>query len=101
MSDTSPRNQRALQYNAPKAPPRQPKPGELLFEFHVARTHKFYLAELVDRGKWGALKHKSSKRPTTSFAATDFPIVCRRRDGPKRRESTWTLVIARPATEGR
>jgi hypothetical protein len=53
MSDTSPRNQRALQHDAPKAPPRQPKPGELLFEFHIARTHRFYRAESRDRGKWG------------------------------------------------
>jgi hypothetical protein len=34
MSDTSPQNQRALQHNAPKAPPRQPKGGELLCEVH-------------------------------------------------------------------
>src|SRR5882724_8428167 len=38
---------------APPAPPPQRPPRELLFEFHVARTHKFYRAELLDRGKWG------------------------------------------------
>lgn len=31
--DTSPKNQAALRYDAPKAPERQPQPGELLFEF--------------------------------------------------------------------
>lgn len=31
-------------------PPRRP-PREVLFEFHA--NHKFYRAELIDRGKWG------------------------------------------------
>ena len=34
-------------------PPRQPKPGELLFEFYRARDHKFFRCELRDYGKWG------------------------------------------------
>lgn len=33
MSDTSPKNQRALQHNAPPALPPQAKHGERLFEF--------------------------------------------------------------------
>jgi hypothetical protein len=53
MGDTSPKNQRALQHNAPKAPPRQPKPGEFLFEFHVERTHACYRCELRDHGEYG------------------------------------------------
>jgi hypothetical protein len=53
MSDTSPKNQRALQHNAPKASPQQPKPGELLFEFHVERTHTFWRVELRDHGAYG------------------------------------------------
>lgn len=36
--------------NRPPTPPRQPKPGELLFEFHVERTHTFYRCELRDHG---------------------------------------------------
>jgi hypothetical protein len=46
-------HQRRLLHNAPKAPPRQPQPGELLFEFHVERTHTFYRVELRDRGAYG------------------------------------------------
>jgi hypothetical protein len=50
MSDASPKNQDALRHNAPKAPPPRSQPGELLFEFHVERSHKFYRCELRDRG---------------------------------------------------
>ena len=39
--DAFTRHQRALLYKAPKAPPRQPQPGELLCEFHVERAHTF------------------------------------------------------------
>ena len=31
----------------------QPTPGELLFEFHVERTHTFYRVELRDHGEFG------------------------------------------------
>jgi hypothetical protein len=41
MSDTAPTNQAALCHNAPKALPPKGQPGELLFEFHVERTHTF------------------------------------------------------------
>jgi hypothetical protein len=38
--------------NRPPAPPRQPKPGELLFEFHVERTLTFWRVELRDHGAY-------------------------------------------------
>jgi hypothetical protein len=34
-------------------PARQPKPGELLFEFHVPQTHTFWRVELRDNGVYG------------------------------------------------
>jgi hypothetical protein len=33
--------------------PRVPQPGELLFEFHVGRTHKVFRCELRDHGPYG------------------------------------------------
>lgn len=53
MSDTSPKDQSALFYGAKPLAPRQAQPGELLFEFHVERTHTFYRCELRDRGAYG------------------------------------------------
>jgi hypothetical protein len=35
----------------PATPPRQPKPGELLFEFYRARDHSRWLSELRDDGE--------------------------------------------------
>lgn len=52
-NDAYTRHQRRLLHNAPKALPRQSEPGELLFEFHVERTHTFYRVELRDRGAHG------------------------------------------------
>jgi hypothetical protein len=46
MSDTSPKNQAALQHGGGSRPPRQPEPGELLFEFHVERGYTFWCVEL-------------------------------------------------------
>ena len=39
--------------NKKPAPPRQPQPGELLFEFHVERTHQVFRVELRDHGAYG------------------------------------------------
>jgi hypothetical protein len=51
MSDTAPKDQRALAWNAPKPAERTPQPGEKLFEFLVG--HKRHLCELRDHGQWG------------------------------------------------
>lgn len=51
MSDTSPRNQAALLWNAKRAPAPVSRPGEELFEF--LRGHDRFLCELRDHGKWG------------------------------------------------
>ena len=40
------------QHRAP-TPPRQPTPGELLFEFHVPTTCTFWRVELRDHGSYG------------------------------------------------
>lgn len=40
-------------HNQKPDPPRQSQPGELLFEFHVERTHRFYRVELRDHGDFG------------------------------------------------
>jgi hypothetical protein len=53
MTDTSPKNQRALQYDGPTKALRQPQPGELLCEFYSASRWKFYRIELRDRGQYG------------------------------------------------
>ena len=50
------------QPNSPKAPPRQPAPGELLNEFHVERTHTFWRVELRDHGQYGVEALNSSTR---------------------------------------
>src|SRR5262245_45158248 len=42
---------RALLWNAPLPPPRQPKPGELLFEFQRARDKRFVRVELRFHGE--------------------------------------------------
>ena len=39
--------------NRPPAAPRQPKPGEFLFEFYRERDHSRWLCELRDHGKYG------------------------------------------------
>jgi hypothetical protein len=54
--------------NRPPTPPLQPQPGELLFEFHVERTHKFYRVELRDHGAYGV---------EAQFLDPIEPIICR------------------------
>src|SRR6202521_721850 len=46
MSHTSPKNQRALQHNAPRPQPRQATPGDLLFEFVRMSDRKLFRCEL-------------------------------------------------------
>ena len=50
MADDS--RDKLLSTARPQAP-RVPKAGELLFEFHVERTHTFWRVELRDHGQWG------------------------------------------------
>ncbi len=40
-------------HNARPRKARQPQPGEVVDEFYVERTKKFYRVELRDRGQWG------------------------------------------------
>jgi hypothetical protein len=51
MSDTSPKNQAALQHGGGARPPRQPKPGELLFEFVRVSDRKLFRCELRFHGE--------------------------------------------------
>jgi hypothetical protein len=51
MSDTSPRDQSALLWNAKPGQVRRPRDGELLFEF--TRSSYRYRVELRDHGQWG------------------------------------------------
>lgn len=53
MSDTAPTNQRALQHDAPKAAPRQPKPGEEVWRLHHA-DGRAQSCELRDNSRVGA-----------------------------------------------
>jgi hypothetical protein len=53
MSDTSPKDQSRLVHNATPTPPRQRKPGELLFELYRESDHSRWLCELRDHGGYG------------------------------------------------
>ena len=48
---TAPTNQRALHWDAPRPPGREPEPGELLFEFMAGHTR--VRCELRDHGPLG------------------------------------------------
>jgi hypothetical protein len=72
MSDTSPTNQKALVHDAPPAPRRQPKRGELLFEFYRERDHSRWLCELRDHGPVYGVEAQSF-RDEEVFAAHTFP----------------------------
>jgi hypothetical protein len=54
---------------AKPAPPRVAKPGELLFEFHLERTHRFYRVELRDHGPVYGVE--------AQFLDPIDPILCR------------------------
>jgi hypothetical protein len=51
MSDTSPKNQKALQHGGGSRPPRPPKAGELLFEFVRVSDRKHFRCELRFHGE--------------------------------------------------
>jgi hypothetical protein len=51
---------------------RQPKPGELLFEFYVERTHTFYRAELRDHGSQYGWETQIFEAPDTLRIAHRF-----------------------------
>jgi hypothetical protein len=54
---------------AKPAPARVAKPGELLFEFHIERTHRFYRVELRDHGDVYGVE--------AQFLDPIEPIICR------------------------
>lgn len=55
-------HQRALLWNAPQPPPRQPKPGELLFEFVRARDRAPMSCELRFHGESNGWEAQSLER---------------------------------------
>jgi hypothetical protein len=89
VSNTSPDDQAALRHGAAPAAERLAQPGELLFEFHVARTHTFYRVELRDHGPvygveaqflnpidlWIARTFRSSNDPTGTRTAREMAIA--------------------------
>ncbi len=55
-------------HNHRPRPARQPKAGELLFEFYRASDHKWFRCELRDHGEWGVeaqLFHSPTFKPAT------------------------------------
>jgi hypothetical protein len=67
--------------NRPPTPSRQPQPGELLFEFHVERTHTFYRVELRDHGPVYGVEAQFidpiDLRMSRTFRAADDPTGTR------------------------
>ena len=65
---------------APPQPPPQRPPRELLFEFHA--NHRFFRAELIDRGRWGVeaqiveddlrIRHRFDRREQAVLWAKDI-----------------------------
>ena len=55
--------------NLKPAPARVAKPGELLFEFYIERTHRFYRVELRDHGPVYGVE--------AQFLDPIRPIICR------------------------
>jgi hypothetical protein len=54
MNDTAPRNQRALQHDAPPRPVRLPKPGEEVWRLRDTSTGRMQWCELRDHSRAGA-----------------------------------------------
>jgi hypothetical protein len=84
---------------APPSPPPQRPPRQMLFEFHVARTHKFYRAELVDRGQWGVEAQINEAPDDFLFGHRFSDRVHAARWAEIFRGPTWKLVITNPATD--
>jgi hypothetical protein len=90
----------ALLWNHTPPPLRQPKPGELLFEFHVERTHTFKRVELRNHGAYGIERvssHRNCRVGYTDGARTRQPHAARQRPRRRGREAlaeatSWRVV---------
>src|SRR5436190_20439413 len=89
---------------APPSPPPQRPPRELLFEFHA--NHKFFRAELLDRGKWG-IEAQIIEAPDDLRIAIASTIASKPCSARSRCVATWSPVgepLARwgrsPTTKG-
>jgi len=67
----------------PPAPPRQQKPGELLFEFHRARDHKF------SRGSCATTARTASRRPFSTAGSSGTADASINRWTSRERRARW------------
>jgi hypothetical protein len=77
MSNTSPKDQRALQFDAPARAVRQPAPGEVLFE--ILFGHKRWLCELRDHGAELGVEVQFYENEELAFARRFDPRLDRSR----------------------
>ena len=81
MSNTSPEDQAALRHRGGSFTERQARPGELLFEFHIEREHRFYRVELRDHGPVYGVEAQFfdpvDLRKSRMFRSTDDPTGTR------------------------
>ena len=83
MSDTSPRNQGALQHNSTLPPARQPKPGEEVWRLRDS-TGRVQFCELRNNARagagWGVMlldrltRHPANKERITLFQPLTGPL---------------------------
>ena len=92
MSDTSPKNQRALQANAPRPVTKTPQPGERLFEF--LRGHDRFLCELRDHGETYGVEE-------AQFYQNEEFLISRRFDCTMSRTQTLRALVVQWAVEER